>query len=107
MKWLSHCAHPGLEPQPAELQQLDSGSQAQLEPLVLWPQAELVPPVPVERAAPVLVEAAPAAAAAADMVGNEHRRAAWAGAAAGRGTAGAELRGGRGGQWERERMELE
>lgn len=74
MKSLSDCAHPGLELQPAELQQLDSGSQAQPEPLVLWPLAELVPPV--EGAAPVLVEVARAAAVAADMAGNERRRAA-------------------------------
>lgn len=75
MKSLSRCAHPGLELQPAELQQLESGSQAQLEPLVLWPRAELVPPVPVERAVPVLVEVARvAAAAAAGRVGNERRR---------------------------------
>lgn len=76
MKSSSDCAHPGLELQPAELQQLDSGSRAQPEPLVLGPRAGLVPPVPVERAAPVLVEVAPAAVAAADMVGNERRRAA-------------------------------
>lgn len=76
MKSLSDCAHPGLELQPAELQQLDSGSQAQPEPLVLWPLAELVPLVPVEGAAPVLVEVARAAAVAADMAGNERRRAA-------------------------------
>lgn len=87
-------AHPGLELQQVELQQLDSGSQAQPEPLVLLPLVELVPLALVELAALalvvaalalvvaalallvaalVLVEAALVAAPVADMVGSERR----------------------------------
>lgn len=91
-------AHPGLELQQVELQQLDSGSQAQPEPLVPLPLAELVPLALVELAALalvvaalalvvaalvaalvlvvaalVLVEAALVAAPVADMVGSERR----------------------------------
>lgn len=91
-------AHPGLELQQVELQQLGSGSQAQSELLVLFPLAEMVPLALVELAARVLVvtarvlvvaalvaalvqveaaqvrvEAALVAAPVADMVGNERR----------------------------------
>lgn len=83
-------AHPGLQLQQVELQQLDSGSQAQPEPLVPLPLVELVPLALVELAALallvaalalvvaalVLVEAALVAAPAADMVGSERRTAA-------------------------------
>lgn len=99
-----------------QLQQLDSGSQAQPELLVLWLRSELVPLALVGPAALVLVEAAlvlveaalvVAAAPVADRLGKERRMGALAAAAAGREGAGAELRGGCGGQTGRGRMKLE
>lgn len=94
----TNSSHPGLE---LELQQLDSGSQAEQEPLFLWFLAGLV-----QLAGLALVEAASLAALAVDIVDIARRAAASAEVAVADKEAVVELRDWWGEQSEQEQREL-